>query len=480
MSTKVKILDLYKSARIQEITEAAIEMEHNGFKIDCDYFNSQAVVANADHEACLVKLRHDLAECGIPPLPGIDDVWNSPKQLVSLLHDSPHGLKLPPSPYWFKGRVKLDDGERKTDRTALEWLAGQLGGGTGADVQKGRIVEGLMGLRRIRSSLKYLEKLPKYVGPDGFVHPVCGPAGDEDDRVGAITGRFGMKSPEAQQIPRDKRKDQYKIRKGFVAPPGMTLVVRDYTALEVVIMANTAEWLFGDTLLLELTAPGMDIHAYNAHRVFGVLLGWLTPSGRRISDVGSLAEFKTDLELSWYRDAIKAVWYKLQYGGTVHGFATSLKDEQGNPVGKARAEEIVGGLYEAVPSVPKWQDFVARILRADGGIAALDGRYADYSSLIARGEWGMSAAERKGQNHPMQAGGAHVIGCAMVDCLDAPEMHRLGAILELQVHDELRWRCPEGNSEAVSNLANEIMSAAFPLKNLRTEGGIGITWHDAK
>lgn len=464
---------LFESARIQEIEEAAIAMEAAGFAIDVPYFNAQAAVAAHDQEQCLQALAAGLRDLGVPA-EDPNAIWASPKQLAQLLHEQ---LRLPKSPYWGKGRVKIDEGEVKLDRTALEWVLSRC---TGPHAPARRLVESVMELRRIGASLKYLQKLPAYVGPDGFVHPVCGPAGDDDDRVGAITGRFGMKNPEGQQIPRDKRKDLYGIRKGFIAPPGMTLVVRDYTALEVVIMANMSEWLFGDTLLLELTAPGQDIHAYNAYRVFGTLLNQRTPSGRAVRDFPDPALYKSDPELAWFRDAIKAVWYKLQYGGTVHGFATSLRDQFGEPVGRQRAEEIVGALYEAVPSVPKWQRLVAALLRRDGGIAALDGRYVDYSQLIAKGEWGFDAACRGAQNLPMQGTGAHIIGVAMVDALKCDELTKLGAIMELQVHDELRWRCPEANVKAVAGLTGEIMCGAFPLKNLRSSVGTGQNWDACK
>lgn len=455
-------------------------MEWNGFAIDVPYFESQAGVALHDQAECLSFLRAEMQKLGVAS-EHPDDIWASSKQLAELLHDK---LGLPPSPYWFKGRVKIDDGERKLDRVALDWIASRC---VGAHEPARGIVEGVARLRRIGSSLKYLAKLPRYVGPDGFVHPVCGPAGDEDDRVGAITGRFGMKNPEGQQIPRDKRKDLYHIRRGFVAPAGMRLVVRDYTALEVVIIANICNWLWGDRLLLDLTAPGQDIHAYNAHRVFGVLLGQRTLTGRPIRDFPDQALYKSDPELAWYRDAIKAVWYKLQYGGTVHGFATSLRDQSGEPVGKSRAAEIVDALYEAVPSVPRWQSFVADLLRKDGGICALDGRFVDYSSLIAKGngrkdgsDWAFQSAVRGGQNLPAQGTGAHVIGMAMVGALESPELARLGAIMELQVHDELRWRCPAENAEEVGLVADEVMRAAFPLENLRTEGGDGDNWEECK
>lgn len=477
------IAQLYQSARVQEIEEAVIEMEWNGFAIDSDYFRAQAEVASRDLDSCYARLKDSLVQVGIHrEVP--DDIWSSTKQLVGLLHDDSDGFRLPPSPFWFKGRVDVDNGKRKTDRTALEWVLSRC---VGPHAPAAGIVSGVMELRRIGSSLKYLAKLPQFVGPDGFVHPVCGPAGDEDDRVGAITGRRAMKNPEAQQIPRDKRKDKYGIRRGFVAPPGQVLVVRDYTALEVVILANVFEWIFGDSQLLDLTAPGQDIHAHNAYTVFGRYLDWRTPDGLRIRDYPEPAAYKDDVRLAWYRDAIKAVWYKLQYGGTIHGFATSLRDQDGNPVGKQRAQEIVHALYEAVPAIPKWQAYISAILREHGGICALDGRYVSYAHLIAKGngkkddsDWAFQSAVRGAQNLPAQGTGGHITGVAMVGLVNSSELKRAGGLLQLEIHDELQCRGPEDKAEEIDGIMKEIMEGAFPLKNLRTSGGIGKTWMDCK
>ena len=464
-------LELYSSAKVQKICEAAIEMEWNGFMLDPAYCEAGAKQARADEAEQLHDLRLALADKQIPPLPGTDDIWTSSKQLPFLLE---HLLKLPPSPYKSKGKVDLAGGQRSTDKRALEWIRGR----SSHDKAATRIIDGVTRLRRIRSGIKYLEKLPRYIGSDGFVHPVCGPAGDEDDRVGALTGRFGMKNPEGQQIPRDPRKDPYRIRRAFIAPPGQRLVSLDYTALEVVILANIAEILFGDTLLLDLTAPGQDIHAYNAHGIFGKQLDWRTDSGRRIADLSDPKGYKEDPELVWYRETVKAVWYKLQYGGTVHGFATSLLDKNGEPVGETRAAEIVEALYAACPPIKKWHTWVAQWLRKYGGICALDGRWIDYAELIRQGKWGFEAACRGADNAPMQATGAAVVGAAMVGCVESPELANLGALLQLQIHDELQFRVPGDNAERAAAVAKEIMETAFPLKNLVADFGIGDNWEE--
>lgn len=466
-------LSLYDSAKIQAIEEAAIVMERNGFMIDPAYCAAGLQTAQADEQGCLAMLRATLALLGVPPLPGVDNVWSSQKQLPFLLENV---LGMPPSPYKMKGKVDLASGARSTDKRALDWIRGCVSG----DAAKRRIVEGVVELRRIRSGIKYLEKFPRFIGPDGFIHPVCGPAGDDDDRVGAITGRFGMKNPEGQQIPRDPKKDRYRIRRAFIAPPGQKLVVADYTALEVVILANICEMLFGDTLLLDLTGPGQDIHAFNAHGIFGKQLDWRTDSGRRIRDFETQSLYKTDPELSWYRDTVKAVWYKLQYGGTVHGFATSLLDKDGEPVGETRAREIVEALYAACPPIQKWHGWVANFLRKHRGIPGLDGRWIDYGDLIDKGQWGFEAACRGADNGPMQMTGAATIGAAMVSCNEDPEFDKMGAKMQLQVHDELQYRAPAENAQRCGELLEEHMVNAFPLKNLRVEWGIGDNWEEVK
>lgn len=477
------ILDLYNAARVSRIDDAQIEMEANGFMLDADYCARGLEVAQRDERALLDTLAATLAaKLGRPPREP-DLIWTSHPKTIAVLEKV---LKLPPSPYKVKGKVDVNAGQRSTDKRALEWILGR----TGDDQQARRIIESLTELRRVRNSAKYLGKLPRFISSDGFIHPVCGPAGDDDDRVGAITGRFGMKNPEGQQIPKDPKKDRYFLRRAFIAPPGMKLIVADYTALEVVILANICEMLFGDTLLLDLTEPerivsgvvipARDIHAYNARRIFGDFLDWRTDSGRRIKDYSDPKLYKSDPELAWYRDLVKAIWYGLMYGKGAYGFGLTLKDKNGEIIGETRAQEILDALFKACPAIKLWHDWVREFLQQEAGICGLDGRWVDYSDLMARGKWGFEAACRGADNAPMQVTGAATIGAAMVSVIDCPEIRRLGGLLQLQIHDELQLRGPETSAERLASLLKEHMEAAFPLKNLRSTVGIGDNWMEAK
>lgn len=446
-------------------------MERNGFALDVGFCNESAGRARDEEAVCLAKLGEWLTSVGQG---GLDINWASPMQLVDLFHER---LKLPPSPVWKKGRVKVDQGDRKLDETALEWVSEHA-----PDAIKPGVAE-LIRLRRIRGAIKYLTKLPTFVAPDGLVHPVSGPASDGDDRSGTITWRLACKNPEVMQIPTQAAKDWFRIRKAFIAPPGYQLVCADETALEAVIFAHILVELFGDYQLVELLQPGVDLHAINAKRVFGGYLKW-ERYGLRV-DAFPDAAFKNRAEypeLVQLRDDIKAIWYGLMYGKGAYGFATSLRNPDGSPIGQKAAEAIVDALYAAVPGIPRYQGFVLDYITHHHGIPGLGGAWVDLSELTKTGnKWDLARAHRIAQNYPMQEGGARIIGAAMCDILADPFLMGQGLTLERQVHDELDFRLPLTADLVAVKAGIKKHMTSYPLKSLlQVSIGVGQTWDDAK
>jgi DNA polymerase-1 len=455
-------------------------MEQNGFMLDARYCEEQAQKAKDEREIVSIELRKwlDSINC----LAGNEEInWNSGAQVIDLLHNQ---LKLVPSPVWKLGRVAVDKGERKVDATALEYIrdrAGHL-------VRPG--IDELLHLRKLNSSIKYLEKLPKYISPDGFIHPSCGPASDEDDRSGTITWRLAMKTPEVAQIPNDPRKDAFRIRRAFIAPPGHILIVADEKALEVVILAHLLYKLFGDSQLAEMVAPGApDIHSYNARKIFGEYLGW-ERHGRPVKDF-PLEAFQSDdyPELCDLRQDMKAVWYGLQYRKGEYGFATSLRDKHGNPIGEKAARSIINATYDSLPAFKKYYKFIPQYITAHDGIPGLGGAWCDLSSLLRLNkDWAFNRACRIAQNFPCQEGGARIIGHAMVEIGRDSELRQLGLKLERQNHDELDFRLPYNPwlPQSKKNLtrAKELISnhmTSYPLySKLQVKIGHGENWDDAK
>jgi hypothetical protein len=203
----------------QEVEEALIVMERTGLRVDAKYCEFQARRAARDESVTLDALYDwyatNVADAPHPlHRPRIDAIWSSPTQLIRFLDLQ----RAPRSPIWKKGLVRR--GQWKTDSTALDWVGK-------ASIEKRphitALVKLLLHLRKIRSGKKYVDKLPRYAADDGLVHPVCGPAGDSDDSVGAVSGRIGMKNPEGQQLPKPDeeqeivKKDLYCVRRAIIA-----------------------------------------------------------------------------------------------------------------------------------------------------------------------------------------------------------------------------------------------------------------------
>jgi hypothetical protein len=193
----------------QEVENQIVLMERVGFAVDTEYCRLQHDKAEAD-EAKELKWLRKWYRANAPDVDEdwpdrtdeqVNKLWSSPKQLLELFD----AIDLPRSPVWKKGRTKPD--KPKLDGTALEWI----GKNSGAK----QLIKHLIHLKRIRSGKKYLLKLRDC---GGWVNVICGPAGDKDDRNGAVTGRLGIKGTlEAQQLPQKEELDLYQIRKAIIA-----------------------------------------------------------------------------------------------------------------------------------------------------------------------------------------------------------------------------------------------------------------------
>ncbi len=190
----------------QGVSDAVVLMERTGFAVDTEYAARQAAAAESDERIELEWLRRWFRKnypegCNLTA-EQVDSVWSSQPKKIELFD----ALGFPRSPVWKKGRVK--PGEVKMDGAAMEWIAKN-------HPPAAQLIVHLTKLQRIRSGKKYLEKL---AGCGGFVHPICGAAGDGDDRFGAVTGRLGIKGVlEAQQLPSRDDVDLYRVRRAVIA-----------------------------------------------------------------------------------------------------------------------------------------------------------------------------------------------------------------------------------------------------------------------
>ena len=459
-----------------QASRCIVELERNGFSVNVPLLNSKCETARQDEQLELYQLREDYRQYDFPSKTDdeIDAIWSSSKQLLELVHS---WLNLEPSPIYKKGQVATWKGEVRLDGVALDYL--------GNKYKEHRVfLHRIRNLRTIRGCIKYLSKLPRFVGSDGLIHPTYGPMGDEDENSGTHTGRLGMKNPEGHQIPLEEEKDPYHIRECFDVPKGYVKIVRDYQAMEVVELAYLCDKLFDDQSLYEAVKLGGKFHSKNAYNVFGKKLGWQY-DGRPISSYG-LDEFKTTL--SKYRKDAKTVWYGAQYRKSGRGFGFTLLDTDGYPIGENAGQDVLDAFLEEAPALQKWYDFTDSWLLSHTYMPTPGGRLRDFADLLEdnrhgkefKKDWKFRSAARKAGNHPIQGKGAEIKTLAIWYFISNPRTKAIGAMLEMDMHDELHVRCLPEVADEVDAILKDSMERAGKKYGCITDGGRGTTWKDAK
>jgi len=174
---------------------------------------------------------------------------NSPKQLAAVLFEK---QQLP-----VLRRTKTGP---STDAAVLEELAGM-----GHELPQ--LILDHRELQKLKST--YADTLPLEVNAGtGRIHTSF-------VQTGAATGRLSSTDPNLQNIPVRTPRGAA-IRRAFIPAEGWTLLVADYSQIELRLMAH----LSGDPAFVAAFQAGGDIHRQTAALVFDVPLADVTPEQR--------------------------------------------------------------------------------------------------------------------------------------------------------------------------------------------------------
>jgi DNA polymerase I len=402
--------DLYRTIELP-VARLLAQIERVGIHIDGPHFKKLAGEVSArlaDLEAHIFKLA------------GAEFNIGSPKQLGEVLFEK---LGLPT-----KGvrRTKLG---WSTEAETLEML-------------EHPILPPIMDHREL-SKLKgtYLDALPPLVwAKTGRLHTTF-------NQVVAETGRISSQDPNLQNIP-IRSELGMKIRRGFIAAPGMKLIAADYSQIELRILAH----LSGDPLLTAAFRDKIDVHTQTAAEVFDVPREQVTPEQRRIA---------------------KAVNYGLSYGQSDFGLARTLE------ITRTQAAEYSRRYFQRFPTIHKFMDEIVAVARAQGGARTLLGRWRPIANLMSKSPAARHAAERVAQNTPMQGTGADIIKLAMLRTNERIAREQWPVQMILTVHDELVFECPPKLAEEVGAALQREMEQVYTLSvPLEVDIGIGDTWAD--
>lgn len=296
-------------------------------------------------------------------------------------------------------------------------------------------------LREYRAYAKLIsafgENLLSKVNPKtGRIHP-------DFIQLGAATGRFACSNPNLQQVPRNS--EEAPFRQCFKPAPGYKLVVTDYSAFEMRILAD----LSGDEKMIEALKNGLDIHSYTASLMFG-------------------KEYTPDFKKLYpeLRQIAKPIGFGLMYGMGPMGLAKRLEPELGREVSKEEATDYMNKYFGAYPKVKIFLEKAANQAVQRGWSTTPAGRKRwykipettdpEYKKKIAQ-------IQREAKNHPIQGTNADVIKYALVFVHERMKKEGVEGSITHTVHDELVTEVREDQAEEWAKCQQQEMIRAGEL-----------------
>ncbi|MBC8293250.1 MAG: DNA polymerase I [Proteobacteria bacterium] len=295
------------------------------------------------------------------------------------------------------------------------------------------------GLAKLKST--YVDALPRLVDKQGLVHTHL------NQQVTA-TGRLSSSDPNLQNIP-VRSQDGGRIRKAFIVPEGQLLVSADYNQIELRVLAD----LSGDPGLGGAFERGEDVHRATAAEIFEVAPDQVSKQMRREA---------------------KVINFGIVYGmGPVR-----LSRELDIP--RTQASDFIKRYFQRYPAVQGFFDEMLEQARATGYVATRLGRRRYLHDIDSDHGGRRQAAERVATNTPIQGGAADIIKMAMVEVERRLGESGSGAMMLLQVHDELLLQCAvEDEPELAEMLRSAMQSVAELSVPVLVDVGSGRSWAEA-
>ena len=407
---------LLRAAALEfECVPATADLQYAGMPFDRETWEG----LREQEEDALAAAVRDLEECFAPVASGQLRLFerltvnpDSPQQVLQALRSM--GADIP-----------------DTRDTTLALLAQQGG-------PAGRAAEAVLRYRR------HAKRLSAFIEPYlEHVHPKTGRIHAEYRQLNPNgVGRFSSSNPNIQQVVRGDA-----FRRAFRAPEGRALVIADYAAIEMRIMA----WLSGDPTLIEIFRTGADPHRRTASLIMGKPEDEVTKEERQ---------------------AAKAAGFGLIYGMSAGGLQLYASTAYGVKMTKEEAQRFREGFFRAYAGVARWHHRQDRVARKRREIRTASGRARRWASS--------DMPSTQLYNSPDQGTGADILKRAMARL--RPHLKRLGAELVASVHDELVVECDEDRAEEVAEVVKREMEAAgeefiAPVP-VEVEVGVGKTWAD--
>lgn len=449
--------------------------ERNGLKIDTDYLKSKQGPAQQELERVEKDINH-LAGFMLNPksAPQLQDYFF--KKL---------GLK----PTKFTKGGKSGHQSASVDASFLEYYADTVP--MAKMLLRHRDLEKILGT--------YIKGVLDRVDPRGYLHT-------RFNQDVARTGRLSSSDPNMQNWPVPER-DEFHLRGAVICEPDEVMMVADYEALEMRLLAAAS----GERDMIDIFLRGWDIHMGNASLMYGIPYEDLQGAKKVDKEVKkeldeiAKASFSTSLDrqaaiatahakMTAYvikcltaRGDAKTIGFGLNYGMKAGKLAGRLNCT------KAEAQAKIDKYMATYPAVTRFYNEAIEQARQSGYAFTLLGRRRFLPEITGQNEMDRWGAERQAVNTVIQGTAADAAKMAMVNIFESGLLEEYGLKMRSQVHDELINTCPKdmvGDIDKNSDVGHkamwaikELMEHPFPTDlevPLTVSIGKGVSWLNAK
>lgn len=390
---RIKSLDLVRCAQLEfECVMPVVDLELAGFYVDRQRWLEQLAVVEEKRAGLANELQEMLGEGAAqtslfgPPRANIN--LDSQQQVTEVL--TRLGIPVPDS----------------TRNWKLQPLAAQY-----------PVVAKLLEYRTMQKALtSYGRNMLE------FINPKTGRLHADFRQIGAPTGRFACTNPNIQQVPHASE-----YRRCFMGhPEGRTLVIADYSQIELRILAEFS----GDEAFLEAFKSGADLHRVTAAQVFNVA------PDRVSADQRSFAK-------------------RLNFG-VVYGIGAQ-RFSMMTGLSLTEAEDVLRRYFTTYRRLDGYLREAANRAVSERQARTGSGRLVRFN-FDAADRQQVSMTQRNGKNAPIQGTSADILKRALRLLKD--ELRDTSAQIVNIIHDEIVVEVDESEAQEIASKVERAMCAA--------------------